>query len=822
MMKPVDATVLAELDLLITSTLHHAFDLLLRDGVRPQDYHVVTALLFLQHEGPLDRLNEIDPKWKKAELMSRIGEEMRDHPNRTVYSAFSSVIGSISDVGFARLVSLINEVDRSLALHFERWIEAANGIGAKSETRVYGEIATPPEIARLLIELAGLPSQASVYNPFGGLATFGLHLKNDHGYWGEEQNGQAAAIGLIRLMAHSRSGAFSFGEGDSISHWNPGGGKHDLIIANPPWNVRVESRMPEVGKTWSLESFFLQRAVPDLKPGGKAIAVVPLGFLTSARQDQRYIVDWLLKEDLLDTVISFPGGLLANTSVPFAALVIDHGKKRPGTVRFVKADRFVEQEGRRLRRLNDQALLAALRSGDTPDIIRTVQNEEIRAHGGMLAPGRYFMSEVTHQGEPLSSMVAPLKLTPPDQDAVTSFVRIADLSSDPLEHLLHADRIEKREASRHARVLDRSSLLLAMRWSDLRPTWFQFDGKPLTVTTDILAVEVDEKKVFVPYLIHELCTPNVRDQVAKLNRGVTIPSLRKADVLSIRIELPTLEEQKAKVKGLREAYVAAQVEKARMSAEQHGVQLQQFGNTVSFKHRLGTPLLSVGSGIDTLRISLDRLQPDWRDHIVSAREQLTLGAIMENVAYELQRISAMLDADSMELDVTQYPLKPMDLVTYAKKAVRRAQADLNGEHEVNFFISADVKEQLKGKAPILCNSALLDTAMDALVDNARRHAFAQDQGPHKLDIRVGMRMEDKLTWLVLTVANSGRPFPEGFGLERYVRKNVHAGPTGHTGIGGYHVHEIVQHHKGLLELLTAPKLMGPYATEIDLLFPLAH
>ena len=223
--------------------------------------------------------------------------------------------------------------------------------------------------------------------------------------------------------------------------------------------------------------------------------------------------------------------------------------------------------GRRLKRLNDQALLAALRSGDIPDVIRTVPVEEVRANDSMLAPKRYFITAVSHYGVPLDSIVLPLKLAPPAKDAIVSFVKIADLSNDPFEHRLQSDRILKKAAARHGRVLDRSALLLAMRWNELRPTWFQYDGEPITISTDIIALEVDESKVFVPYLIHELCTPDAREQVAKLNHGITIPSLRKIDALNIRIELPSLAEQKAKVKGLQEAFVASQMEKARVAAE---------------------------------------------------------------------------------------------------------------------------------------------------------------------------------------------------------------------------------------------------------------
>jgi len=597
--------------------------------------------------------------------------------------------------------------------------------------------------------------------------------------------------------------------------------KYTHCISAPPFGGRTI----ELGGLRSIQGYeiAINQIIKRLAPEGKAVVLVPESMLFSNGGEalRRNIVD----QRILRAIISLPSGSLAPyAQVKTSILLLDRTLPQASSVQFVDASSLITTDPRAEPHIDIAGLLDAMRLNEDPSMVRLVSVEEIRSHEYNLNAARYFFQpeEDIDGGVRLGVHVTPLRLDRFEPGTKVPFARVRDLKEDTMEHQLQLDQLELRELPRHAKKLDRSALMLAMRWSNLKPTWFEFAGIPIAVSSDILVVEVDQNHVDIPYLIHELLSAKVQAQVERLNRGGVIPSLRRKDILDILIELPSKPEQQAKVKGLREAHVEALSKRAVEEADRHGVQLQQFGNTVSFKHRLGTPLLSVGSGIDTLRISLDRMQPDWRDHIVSAREQLTLGAIMENVAYELQRISAMLDADSMELDVTKYPLEPMDLVAYAKKAVRRAQADLNGGHEVNFFISADVKEQLKGKAPILGDSALLDTAMDALVDNARRHGFAYDQGPHKLDIRVGLRMEDKRAWLLLTVANSGRPIPEGFGLERYVRKNVHAGPTGHTGIGGYHVHEIVQHHKGLLELLTAPKLMGPYATEIDLLFPLAH
>lgn len=608
---------------------------------------------------------------------------------------------------------------------------------------------------------------------------------------------------------------------DDLGPGGRAGGNYTHCISAPP----LGGRIMEKGAMRAIEPYELaiNQIIKRMASNGQAVVLVPESMLFSTSRS--ILRKNILDEGLLRTVISLPTGALAPYAmVKTSILVLDRSLPASATVQFVDASRFVTTERRAESRFDIVGLLDEIHKSEDLSVVRQVAVDEIRAQDHDLHAARYFFraEDVIEDGVRLGDHVTPVSLERFAIGSKVPFARIRDLKEDTIDHTLQQELVEVGEVPRHAKKLDRSALLLAMRYSNLKPTWFEYNGTPIAVTSDILVVDVDQNTVDIPYLIHELLSAKVQGQVERLNRGVVIPSLRQKDILDLLIELPPKPEQQAKVKGLREAHVEALRKKAEQEAERHGIQLQQIGNTVSFKHRLGTPLLSVGSGIDTMRMSLDRIQPAWRDLVVSAREQITLGAIMDNVTYELQRISAMLDADSLELEVEKYPLEPMDLVAYAKKATRRAQADLNGGHEVSIFMSADINEQLKGKAPIMGNRALLDIAMDALVDNARRHGFAQEQGPHRLDIRVGLRVDDKQTWLVLAVANSGKPFPEGFGLDRYIRKSVYAGPTGHTGIGGYHVNEIVKHHKGYLELITRPKLMGPLSSEIELYFPLAH
>src|SRR5690606_32952362 len=97
----------------------------------------------------------------------------------------------------------------------------------------------PKEISRLIIELANLENNAKVYNPFAGLASFSIYLKDDQEYHGQEINTSTWAIGQLRLRAHNKGYGFSYELGNSIENWNEFQ-KFDLIVATPPFKMRLQ------------------------------------------------------------------------------------------------------------------------------------------------------------------------------------------------------------------------------------------------------------------------------------------------------------------------------------------------------------------------------------------------------------------------------------------------------------------------------------------------------------------------------------------------------------------------------------------------------
>jgi sensor histidine kinase regulating citrate/malate metabolism len=74
--------------------------------------------------------------------------------------------------------------------------------------------------------------------------------------------------------------------------------------------------------------------------------------------------------------------------------------------------------------------------------------------------------------------------------------------------------------------------------------------------------------------------------------------------------------------------------------------------------------------------------------------------------------------------------------------------------------------------------------------------------------------------LEITFMNNGRPLPDGMDTRHYVLRGEKAGVSGNTGIGGYHIKEIMDHVEGSLEVLNIPE--DEFPVQIKLQFPINY
>ncbi len=271
-----------------------------------------------------------------------------------------------------------------------------------------GDHSDPPWLSRLVAGLAGASPSDSVYDPCFGAGGFlvavhdsvvhsggeTFHRIDDErlAISGVEINREAYIIAVTRMaLAGIDAPRLEFGNSlERPANQSRSSAGFDRIVANPPWGMRVG---PEGLDHFPIRSndavgLFVQHIVGQLKPDGRAVVVVPNGFLFRKGGEQR-VREMLLSEHTVETVISLPEGSFAPfTNIATALLVIRHG---PGErVRMVDGEELLRPRGE-TGVPDDSALetvLAIARSTDTADDAWNVTVSELEPLAWDLTPVR--------------------------------------------------------------------------------------------------------------------------------------------------------------------------------------------------------------------------------------------------------------------------------------------------------------------------------------------------------------------------------------------------------------------------------------------------
>ena len=211
-----------------------------------------------------------------------------------------------------------------------------------------GEFVTPEPVAALMLSLANPKSGDRIYDPCFGIGELlvgaAAWIASPH-HWagvqvaeilGVEINRVAYAVGLCRaLLAGIERPGFELGDTleRPLSRRRSADG-FDCILAAPPWGGR--SKHPSAGRfpfpSRNTENLFLQHVMANLRPGGRAVVVLPENALH--RSGDRRLRKALLSEYSVDAVISLPVGAFAPwTGVAASLVVFRRAEPRP-TVRF--------------------------------------------------------------------------------------------------------------------------------------------------------------------------------------------------------------------------------------------------------------------------------------------------------------------------------------------------------------------------------------------------------------------------------------------------------------------------------------------------------
>jgi type I restriction enzyme M protein len=284
-----------------------------------------------------------------------------------------------------------------------------------------GEVYTPREVIRLIVEILDPEPGKSIYDPAlgsGGMLIVAYkYVEERYGkekadtllLFGQEANAKTLALSKMNMLLHDiKNFHFALGdtllfpkfkEGDSIR-------KFDYVIANPPWNQDgYDEENLKKGEYWrerfkygfptkqSADWAWIQHMLASAEENGKVAVVVDTGAVSRGGRE-KLIRQRIVEDDLVESVILLPEKLFYNTGAP--AVVIVFNKQKPedkkGKILLINASKeFVPgKKQNTLSTENIRKIVDAYRSfKDVEKLARVITIDEVREADYNLSPSRF-------------------------------------------------------------------------------------------------------------------------------------------------------------------------------------------------------------------------------------------------------------------------------------------------------------------------------------------------------------------------------------------------------------------------------------------------
>jgi len=735
---------------------------------------------------------------KSSILESNLNEDSKEtylSVINVLYDSLSKVINQSLDYLCFHLFNIEKEL---LAEHFPAIFDDVIYRIAQAQGRYTPEFSQPIELTRFINSLVELKTDAKVFNPFAGVASFGINVRDNQTYIGQEINQKTWVVGLLRLMAYARLSNAKYENADSIKEW-PVESNFDLIVSTPPFGMRLNRYdIPyELGQIRSVEEFVITKGLNSLTSKGQMIVVVPRGFLSSGLKSALEVRKNLIKRDVLEMVISLPTGIFNSTNIATAILVINKNKAVSNIVKFINAeDCFTLQTNNK--QFDFQTLLSQIATGIDSDITKVALIHEIKDNDFNLNPNVYFKKEITatkgYEVRELRSFLAVIRRSTNHNELLGKYIQISDLANDVFDYERTYADINDSTLKKHAVQLNKSALLISKVSLNLKPTHFiKSTDPPIYLSLNIEAFDIKDKSVIMPYLIHELYEDYFQEQLNSYASGSAIASVSTKNFLSCKIRIPSLKKQEEIVDESRKQLILKKEKELKQLREKF--EQQTYEEFASLKHAMGKPIPGINTALEYIYNYLKNNQGEKINlsDVVSQRRQSTLQDKFDVAFNGIKLIQTLLEKGEKGLVVEDYELTGIKLGQLIREFCNSYSSD---KFTIKYFDENKDYEQLE----VLANKELVTVLLNDVLSNAHIHAFKTAD----INNRVDVLLSAENNYLEIWMANNGVHFPENFNKDKFIQKYQKAGETSGAGIGGYDINRVVNYFGGFFDILAQP------------------
>lgn len=342
----------------------------------------------------------------------------RDHVARELIKLLASTKfdNSIFDEGFDFFSTI-----------FEYMIQDYNKNGGGN----YAEYYTPRTIAKIIADILigkANPENVKVYDPAAGSGTLLMNVANRIGVdkctvYSQDISQKSSNLLRLNLILNNLSHSIhNIVQGNTILN-NKHPEKMDYIVSNPPfkldfsdWRDQVEgipnsseiyfAGIPKVPKkkknSMAIYELFIQHIIHSLSEDGKAGVVVPTGFLTAQSGIDKKIRKYLVDNKMIDTVVSMPSNVFANTGTNVSVIFFNK-VKQDDQVQLIDASKLgekIKENGLQRTALSSEDIKkivdTAVERTDVDDFSITVSLDEIKEKNYSFSAGQYFPVKIEY------------------------------------------------------------------------------------------------------------------------------------------------------------------------------------------------------------------------------------------------------------------------------------------------------------------------------------------------------------------------------------------------------------------------------------------
>lgn len=643
-----------------------------------------------------------------------------------------------------------------------------------------GIFLTPFSIIQLMAYFLQKEDCRTVYDPFCGTASLANVINdgaNSVSYEGQELNLRTSLF--ARLTAEAQFGSDNcVRTGDSITQWSLS--HFDAVATCPPFAVKLSDyQMEELRHSTNgyschtLDALVLTRPF-EANDARLTVTLHAVGICFRGNRDRdlrRYLVD----NNLLDTIVALPAGILYGTSIPSVLFVCKKNRGENAPIKIVHADNYVLGE-RRFKTFDFNRCVAML-DGDACDCV-DVTREEIINNDYNLMPNLYFHDDFKlkdgQQVAKLGDLIEPIQGEKIETSNVEEVISRKLFFDDFIKVMLNknecSEKVGKIKYASFRKVHPYGCKFLLVRSAIGENKYALYTkDEEFVCPSEINVYKVNESLVKPEYLLHLLLSNPVLCKGGMPLQGYLTHSL----------VIDSFDVQDAVVSKLIQQYEEQIRKEHEADAKRLGIKHQ----ISDLEHMLGTTQLRINKIISRLEKSTPGAE----------KYSELVKSLKDNFGY----MNRMIQYENAHIDSDTFNLKEGDILKFVEE-YGDAWRNYGGE-----YFELLIRSEINNTPVISYDKTLLTVMLDSILSNAVRHGFKKDKRHtehNEVTVALSEVQFKGKPFVRLSVANNGDMMPEGFDVKDYISRGRYSSSTGRSGLGGYHVYQIAKGHGGYLRL----------------------